>query len=387
MSRAADAILTGFAKSQALAERSLAPLHLLRQQQTLRRIVCVTWDSPELDGYANWIGAMPDVSLERVAQPSVNGTPNQRGVIYQVENLRAALACIPDDDGLVLKLRPDFVCDAEFMRKKIESFDAWSRVPSRSALGIEMPRHALQSKIWIPWADSNQPFFYEDAAFLGRKCDLHKLLTDLSARDMEVLGDASCGSFAHVVRYSRIFARDYPIFSRFLREYRYFVSDMNYRSKLVKQFIDDGFLWHLIIAHAWILHSQFHVDAGQQGELQFYSNNANKDADWSNLKTLRTANPYDTLDAWRNGTLPTKPTHSVGRTYGRLMDDAWQTALFTRMSLDFPRTTIVRILANVARSSDGRLAGIEDDFYRRLDGFYHTNWLTPDCAEPVAKAG
>lgn len=94
MSRPVDAIVTGFAKSPALAVASLAPLRRLRQEGVLRSIVCVTWDGPDVDDYVDWIDTMGDVSIERVPQPEVSGTPNQRGVVYQVENLRAALATL-----------------------------------------------------------------------------------------------------------------------------------------------------------------------------------------------------------------------------------------------------------------------------------------------------
>ncbi len=307
MPRPIDAIVTGFAKSRELAELSLAPLLQLRQENVLRRIVCVTWGSPEIDAYAGWMDSHDDITLARVPQPLVEGTGNQRGAAYQIENLRAALALLPDDGALTLKTRPDFVFAVEFLREKIVSFDNWSTVPPRTIFGVAMPKPVLQNRMWIPWADSNQPFYYEDAAFLGTKRDLQRLVTKLTREDIAVLGDGTCGSFVHAVRYAKPFLDDYPLFRRYLKEYRYFASDVEYRRKFVEHIVKDGFFWHVLVAHAWILHSQFHVDAGEHGDLRFYSNNANPGSDWSRPDTLKLANPYDGLAIWRAGTQPAKP--------------------------------------------------------------------------------
>jgi hypothetical protein len=378
-----DAVITGFAHSRVLAERSLAPARQLRQKGLLRRVACVTWDTPETNAYAQWIEDFGDVELTRVPQPAVGGTSNQRGVVFQVENLRAALALVAGDDDLVLKLRPDFVADAAFLRSKIASFDAWSALPARSVFGITMPKPIFSGKIWLPWADSNQPFFYEDAAFLGRKRDLQRLVTQLTAQDMQTLGDATCGSFAHVVRYAKLFLADYPLFARYLRDYHFFANDFDYRRKLVPCLLNDGFFWHVLIAHAWILHSHFHVDAGQQGELRFYANTVNRQANWSNLETLKLANPYDYVEMWRAGTMAGEAFRSVQRAHGRLVDDAWQNALFTKHLPDFPRKTLVRLLQNIAGCRDGRLRGIEGDFYCGLARLHATHF----DASLAAKAG
>jgi len=363
MTRIADAAVTGFAKSRALAEASLSPLRRLRQENLLRRIVCVTWDTPDTDAYADWIGAMDGVTLKRVPQPQVNGTCNQRGIVYQIEALRAALA---HDAELTLKSRPDYVFDTGFLRRKLESFDAWSTIPQPKVLGVAMPKPAFESRIWIPWADSSQPFYYEDAAFLGRTRDIAKLVTTVTAAETATLGDARCGSFVHVLRYAKPFLADYPLFASYLRNYRYFGDAIGYRRKLVPHVTGDGFFWYLLVAHAWILHSHFHVDAGRAGELSFHSNTANPGADWSKLETLRLANPYDNLETWRAGAQPGKACPSVQRFYGRLVDDAWQSALFAQPLADFPQAALARILENVAQGGDGRFKGVEGDFYRGL---------------------
>src|ERR1700754_5123510 len=100
MTRTTDAVVTGFAKSRALAEASLAPLRRMRQEGLLRNVVCVTWDSPALDAYAQWIAGLEGVALQRGPEPQASGTGNQRGVVYQIEALRAGLS---HDAELTLK--------------------------------------------------------------------------------------------------------------------------------------------------------------------------------------------------------------------------------------------------------------------------------------------
>jgi|HubBroStandDraft_5_1064220.scaffolds.fasta_scaffold22118_1 hypothetical protein len=383
MQRKTDAIVTGFAKSRELAELSLGPLLRLRQEDVLRNVVCVSWNTPEIDAYAGWVSDLAGVTLARVPQPDTRGTGNQRGIVYQTESLRAALSLLPKDGEVTVKSRPDYVFDATFLRRKIAAFDSWSTIPTRAIFGTIMPKPALQNRIWIPWADCNQPFYYEDAAFIGARGDLRRLVTPLTAQDIATLADETCGSFVHAVRYAKLFLDDYPLFRRYLKEYRYFASDLDYRRKLVPHIVNDGFFWHMLIAQAWILHSHFHVDAGEPGELRFYSNNANRDADWSNPAALNLANPYNYLQQWRAGTCAGQAFPGVNRPYGRLLDDAWQRAFFTVELCDFPRATLVRILENVAGCRDGRLKKIEDDFYRGLANFHAIH----GPRTPVAKAG
>lgn len=378
----ADAVITGFAKSRALAEASLAPLKLMQQENLLRNIVCVTWDSAEIDSYAEWIGAMEGVTLSRVKQPQADGTGNQRGIVYQIEALRAALSLLPKDSAMTLKSRPDFVFDADFLRRKLRTARDWSALPPNSVFGVAMPKPVLASRIWLPWADSNQPFYYEDAAFLGATRDVVKLVTELTSEDMSGLGDDRSGSFVHVVRYAKLFLKSYPIFAPYLRNYRYFASDIEYRRELLPHVLVDGFFWHLLIAHAWIMRMHFHVDAGRQGDLRFYSNTVNPGADWSRIETLRLANPYDRIEEWRTGAQPGKAYPSVQRFYGRLVDDAWQDALFTQVLADFPRAMLTRIVENVAGCRDGRFHDIENKFYAGLANLYAGRG--PDAA--MAKA-
>jgi hypothetical protein len=376
--RPADALVTGFVKSPVVLEQSLAPLRKLRFDGVIRHIHYVTWDSPELDAHLAPLALMGDIKLTRVPQPDAVGNGKQRGLIYQVENLAAGLKLLRDEDSLVLKYRPDFIASARLLRDKIANFDRLCAPISTTAPnGIAMPRPVLANKIWIPWADSNQPFFYEDATFLGTLRDIRKLVTPLDAADHAVLEHMDCGSYAHVVRFAKIFNRDWPIFDGYLRRYDCFVNDLSYRMKLVPQILDDGFFWHVLIAHAWLLYSQFHVDSGQPNDLRFYANNVNQDADWSKPETLTLANPYDDIDSWRRDTRAGEATHSVRRAYGRLVDDAWQTALFTQTLADFPPETLTGLMTNVAACRDGRLAEIERDFYLQLDRFYMDYWGRP----------
>jgi hypothetical protein len=144
---------------------------------------------------------------------------------------------------------------------------------------------------------------------------------------------------------------------------------MEYRARLVPLLLEDGFFWHLLIAHAWILHSQFHVDAGTQGALQFYPNTVNRDTDWSRPETFKLGNPYDAITAWRGCTGPGTASVSVQRLFGRLMDDAWHAALFAAPLPDFPDPTLKAVMENLAGHRDGRLGGIEAQFYAKLAAF------------------
>src|SRR4029077_16092674 len=138
-----------------------------------RHIHYVTWDSPTLDAYLAPLALMGDVRLTRVPEPETIGNGNQRGVVYQVKNLEAGLALLRDEDALVLKYRPDFIASARLLREKIANFDHFcAPVSTFAPNGVAMPAPVLAHKIWVPWADSNQPFFYEDATFLGTLGDM-----------------------------------------------------------------------------------------------------------------------------------------------------------------------------------------------------------------------
>ena len=364
MSRPIDAIVTGFTKNAALCEKSLAPLRAL-----IRAIHCVTLDSPELDGFVAPLAAMEDVHLVRVKQPMVARGP-QAGVQYQVANLDVALALIAERDALVVKSRPDFVFSTDFLRRKLTGFDTLCAVPRQQrAFGVAMPKPVFHRKLWIP-------FFYEDGAFIGLKRDLAHLVTrDVEAWFAPLQDPEDCGSFAHAVRYASPFLMRYPIFRRYLAEYSAFVNDQDYRKSLIATMIEDGFFWHLVVAHAWILHTAFHIDCCDPGELAFYPNTSNVGANWSSLESLRLGNPYDDVAAWRRGTRGgLDMLTAVSRDYGRLLDDSWPRALFTTVLPDFPVTLLQQIARGVAAYSTGVLKDVEEAFYTKLRSAQR-NWL------------
>ena len=324
MTRPVIAIVTGFTKNPELPALSLAPLRELKQRGTIQRILYVTWNKSEIDAYVAPIAAMSDVELVRVPEPAAKGTRFQKGVVYQVRNLKAALEHIPEDDALILKVRPDFVADADFLYGKLTNFDALCALSDFPAgAGLKLPPPPFRAKLWVPWADANQPFLYEDAAFLGFKCDIAKLITPHIADKLSVLDTAANthGSFSHVIRYATLFRSDYPMFGRYVRDYKYFTNNMDYRRVLIPALMKESYFWTLVIVHAWVLANSFHVDAGSAGQLRFYANNFNDSSDWSSLRSLRINPPFDNVDGWRRGVDPGNLMSGANRLYGRLMDE------------------------------------------------------------------
>ena len=370
MGRPAIAVVTGYTRNPELLARSMAPLRALKQRGLLQRILAVTWDKSDIDAHVAPLATMPEVELVRVPEPKVSGSRYQNGVVFQVKNLETALRQVPDDDTLILKWRPDFVGDADFIGGKIADFDTLC-APSEFPLyeGTGLPPSPFQAKIWIPWADANQPFFYEDAAFLGLKRDVAKLVTPHIAEKLGPLvnKENTHGPFAHVVRFGSIFRQSYPIFQRYLLDYKYFNNDMAYRQVLVPALIKETYFLHLVVAHAWILAHCFHVDCGRDGQLQLFTNIFNEKADWSELSTLRNNPPFDKVEAWRGAIKPGTLVSGVARLYGRLMDDAWQTSLFQQASgSDVTHEQLFAMLKNVALYRKGRLEKAESAYYRTL---------------------
>jgi hypothetical protein len=373
MRRPVIAIVTGFTRNPELLHLSLAPLRQLKQRGAIDRIVCVTWDKGEIDHCVAPITNMPDVELIRVPEPAVKGSRYQRGVVYQVRNLEAALDHVPDD-ALVLKTRPDFISDPDLLYRKLNEFDTLC-APSKFAIGdgLGLPASPFRAKIWIPWADANQPFFYEDATFIGLKSDVAKLATPHIADKLSVLDTATNthGPFAHVIRYGSLFRSEYPVFARYLRDYKYFNNDMAYRGKLVPVLLRESHFWTLAIVHAWILANSFHVDAGRPGQLRFYANHFNEQADWSSLSSLRINPPFNDVEGWRRGVNPTSLTSAVARLYGRLMDDTWQHGLFSEPGpTDITRDKLRAVLKNVSSHGRGELAKQEASFYSALSNMH-----------------
>jgi hypothetical protein len=376
MARPVTAVVTGFTRNPQLVALSLAPLLALKQKGIIKRILAVTWDTPEIDTFVAPVEALDGVELIRVPQPEATGGRYQTGVIYQLRNLEAALQRVPEPDALVVKIRPDFVIDAALLEDKIVNFEHLC-APSKldKKFGVKMPSSPFAMKIWIPWADANAPFFYEDAAFIGLKRDL-MLLADRKAEDhLGILADKPYGWFAHIIRFALPFLDTYPIFERYIREFRYFPNDMGYRLALISSLAGDAFFWHLLVAHAWILATSFHVDSGEPGQIKLYANLSNTTADWSQLDGLAVNPPYNNVAGWRNGQKPGGMQPCVTRAYGRLVDDTWQHALFTMPELRDVKPDHLRgLLRNAGFYRRGVLASMEADFYRRLSAIYHQRW-------------
>jgi hypothetical protein len=372
MQRPADAIVTGFTRNATLCEASLAPLRALKNAGVLRRILCVTWTNPAIDSHLAPLANMPDIELLRVPEPKVSGSSYQRGVLYQVANLEAALARIEGDDTVVLKTRPDFIADAHFLNEKITGFDTLC-APYRPAPGdLPLPALPFQAKIWIPWADANQPFFYEDAAFMGLKADLAQLVTPQIDQKIGVLdvSENIYGPFAHVVRFGSPFRKCMPVFGRYFRDYRFFPNDMDYRGKLVPHMQAYSFFWHLVVAHACVLAASFHIDCGEEDDLVLYPNIFNAGADWSSFSSLKVNPPYDNVEAWRATAKAGELHGGVSRLYGRLVDDRWQHSVLAGDVRDLPRASLEGLMRNVAHYKKGSLREEEDRFYAALASHY-----------------
>ncbi|HUW79315.1 MAG TPA: hypothetical protein VMV54_00300, partial [Acidocella sp.] len=230
------------------------------------------------------------------------------------------------------------------------------------------------SRIWIPWADSNQPFFYEDGAFLGRKDDLMKLALPATRADLDMLAAPLCGHYCHIVRFVKPFLASYPQFNAYLQHYRHITGDMDYRIKLIPHALNGGYFLFLVIAHAWILRTHFHVDCGEPGDIQFYANAVNKATNWADEKTWCITSPYGHIPGWRAQEVPGQVMRNLGRPFGRLMDDAWQEALFTKPNAEVPRQTLVAMLEHISQARDGRLGELEREFYSDLANF-HRNYM------------
>jgi hypothetical protein len=370
VARPVAALVVGFTKRPGLLCKSFAPLRRLKQAQIIDRIVYVTWDKPDLDIWVADAAAMAEVELVRVPEPAVTGLPYQKKHFYQTHNIAAALALVPDDRTLVLKLRPDQVIDEAFLAAKIRDFERWS-APSTLTRRFDamLPRSAFRRKIWIPWADSNQPFFFEDGLFAGLRCDAVKLVTPASDEIVRQYGDARSAWIVHVARYIAPFLSDYPIFGRYLKAFDRFVQDNDYRGALLTGIILDPFYWHLVIANAWILANNFHVDCGRQGEIVFYPPEGGP-GDRITPAAAGSRVPYDDVERWRRGQTPGSMLTNIGRTYGRLMDDSWQQAFFTRPLPDVTPENLLGILRCIGLYRRGILAEVEDAFYQTLENIY-----------------
>jgi len=371
MTRPTDAVVIGFTKNAELCRRAFEPLLDLRQQGVLRDIHYVTWDSAEIDEFVAPMTTLGGIRIARVPQPEASGNRNQRGIVYQTRNLEAAFAQVTEPDALLVKLRPDFVFRTGFLKTKLQGFDRLcARSMAATIHDVTLPPSPFDRKIWIAWADANQPFFHDDAAFIGLKSDLLRLIGDDVESRLSLLEDLSCGSLVHVLRYAPAFLPLYPMFERYISEYSAFINDMDYRKKFVPALLTDNFFWHLLIAHAWILYTSFHIDCGRAGDIAFYPNTINANANWTDLASIKLAPPFDRVDQWRQMTnAGSEALPALTRVYGRLMDDTWPRALFTKPMSDLPGATIAALMRGVTLYRTGHLTKIEDAFYAGLAAF------------------
>jgi hypothetical protein len=383
VARPVVALVVGFTKRAGLLAKSFAPLRRLKQAHVIDRILYVTWDKPELDAWVADVSAMPDVELVRIPEPAVAGLPYQKRHFYQTHNIAAALALVPDDDTLILKLRPDQVIDETFLAGKIRGFDRCC-APSRLATRFDaaLPRSPFKRKIWIPWADANQPFFYEDGLFAALRCDAVKLVTPASDEIVRQYGDAHSAWIVHVARYIVPFLADYPIFERYLRAFRCFVQENDYRAGMLSQIAGTPFFWNLAIAHAWILANNFHVDCGLEGQIAFYpperAPQGPEETPEPPFEALQSRLPYNDVEMWRRGQKPGEFLLCVRRIFGRLVDDSWQQALFTRPLSDLTPQNLRGVLRCVSLYRSGVLGEVEDEFYQTLEQIYRQH--VPDAA-------
>jgi hypothetical protein len=212
---------------------------------------------------------------------------------------------------------------------------------------------------------------------MGLKCDVTRLATPHIADKVSVLDTVANthGPFAHVVRYGALFSRDYPMFARYLREYKYFTNDMEYRKALIPALMKEGYFWTLVVVHAWILANSFHVDAGSAGQLRLYTNLLNETADWSSLASLRNNPPFDNVEGWRHSAKPGNLIPGAARIYGRLMDDTWQHSLFNLPGpTDVSREKLLAALKSVSLYGKRALADQEASFYRVLSGTHRQHF-------------
>jgi len=377
MARSVVAVVTGLTKHNVLVERSFAPLRRLKATGIIDRILYVTWDDPAVDDSLAPMAAMPDVELVRIPQPQVKGVFHQKSFKYQRRNFLAALDMVADAGALIVKLRPDFIFEDKFLVNKISNFDRVC-APSDLArkLKVSMPPSPFKAKIWVPWADAAQPFFFEDGEFIGLRSDVARLQPEETEDLIMTCGDAASDWSVHMLRYIGPFLDDYPILRKYLSELRYFVKDTDYRAATMQAIIDDPYFWCLVVTSAWILATNFHIDCGTQGELQCYSNRYLATKPGIPIDQLPPCAPYSDVESWREGQFPGGVTPCILRKYGRLMDDSWQTSLFTSTPLrDLSHDNLLGILQAVRGYRDGVLNEMEAAFYTMMRGLYERHWL------------
>lgn len=377
MSRPVVAIITGLVRNEVLMQASFAPILELKRRGLIQRIIYVTWDRPDLDDVLAPLAGNPDIEMIREPEPVLEAAAHRKGFICQQQNLKTALAQVSDPETLIVKLRPDFVFDVAFLAGKILGFD-YLCAPSTldKKLGIPMPPSPFKRKIWSPWGDANLPFFIEDGAFMGLRCDFEQLVPDVAVEQVMKYGDEHSTWIVNFARFGNPFVPDLPIFARYVREMRLFVQDVEYRRKMLQFALQDPYFWHLLIANAWVMATSFHIDCGYPGQLRFYPRKFAATFTPQLLDEGATYPPYDSIEGWRAGQVPGGIMACVSRPFARILDDSWQTALFTRpVPLDLTPENRTAVLLNLLQYRSGVLDEAEEAFYGALKRFYEENWL------------
>jgi hypothetical protein len=367
------AIVTGFTVNTPLLRKSFAPLLSLHRTGLIDRIVYMTWDTAANDGCVAPVREWPEVELVRVPQPNVTCEVwHSRGFIYQSRNIAAALDRVTDPDELVFKTRPGFLIDETVLANKIASFDKWGTAPDFShRIPIPMPPSPFKSRIWVPWGDAGSPFFFEDAAFMGRARDLRLLVNPLAEELVLYSGDAISLNIAHVMRYIMPFLDDWPIFRRYLRDFALFRMELHYRRLMAPLSVQDPYYWHLAIAHAWILNSSFHIDCGRARNMNMVGSASAKELIDRPIEEIDYNGVYKDLELWRQMEQPGTFLPILMRPGCRLVDDDWQYRLFSGpVEQGFTHENLLAILANLNAYNTGVLHALEENYYAALNKLY-----------------
>lgn len=382
MSRSVVAIVTGFTADPLLVRRSFAPLLSLKNKGVIERIIYATWDTAEVDAALKPLAEMPEVELLRIREPELAGVRHEKSFVCQRRNIEAALAQVREPHTLILKTRPDFIFEEAFLASKILAFDFFcAPLHFTSCAGSILPPSPFLSRVWIPWADANQPFFYEDGVCLGLNADVTKLVAPETEKLVMRYGEEDSHWIVHVLRYIHPFLKDYPIFHRYLHEFDCFVMDTEYRNGMVGLAGVDPYFWHVLIAHAWILATSFHVDCGHVGQMKFYPARHYAKQATKVLDQIETCSPYNAVYKWAQSCEPGGMHPCIIRNFARLVDDSWQTTLFTKPILrDLTPENLIGVLERVRDYRTGVLAETENAFYARLRQFYESEWLDKRAA-------
>lgn len=372
----ATAIITGYTPHAALMRKCFEPLLALRQSGQLKRILYVTWDKPEIDAFVTPALTWPGVEIVRLPQPVAMAKPYQSSFVFQSRNLAAALQLVTDPNELIVKLRPDFLFDTDFLAGKIASFDRWRSAPDFSPyIPVVMPPSPFAARVWVPWATANMPFYMEDAAFMGLACDL-QMLADPRAESLVMgRGDEATLFIVHALRFVAPFLDEYPLFVPVLDKFHLWRMDPDYRKTFLLTAIADPFFWHLVIAQAWILATSFHIDCGAQGQLRLVqSTTAQQNADCP-VAEIPDNVLYADVEGWRQIAEPGTVAPLLLHLCGRLVDDHWQHALFSGpVEQGFTHDNLVVILRNLEYYGAGVLDHSERAFYDRVEGLYRDHF-------------